>query len=308
MPFAAISFYSRAGRTLGFAGVLPGVFQPDFPGRSAFNGGKISGSFPAVFGFCAIFAVLLTNCYAIIHYRMPAHALDIVLPCYNPIPNWAQNLVNNVNSLRQHLPDATLHLYLVNDGSSKGVTDEDLVLLRENIAFFHYVHYTQNEGKGHALREGVLQTKHEYCIYTDIDFPYTEESFLRVYEALRNKEADIVVGIRDEEYYASVPPTRVKISKTLRFFAKKMLSLPVNDTQAGLKGFNRKGRETFLKTTIDRYLFDLEFLFEANKQKNLRIKGLKVTLRPGIVFSKMNSKILLEEGYSFGKIFMKRFF
>jgi len=239
---------------------------------------------------------------------MPVHALDIVLPCYNPIPDWAQNLVANVNQLSQRLPQTELHLYLVNDGSGKGVTEEDLVFLRKSIPFFNYISYSQNEGKGHALREGVKQTKHEYCIYTDIDFPYTQESFLRVYEALRNKEADIIVGIRDEEYYASVPPTRVKISKTLRFFAKKMLSLPVNDTQAGLKGFNRKGRATFLKTTIDRYLFDLEFLFEANKQKNLRIKGLKVTLRPGIIFSKMNSKILLEEGYSFGKIFMKRFF
>lgn len=239
---------------------------------------------------------------------MPAHTLDIVLPCYNPIPNWAQNLVNNVNSLHKRLPDTTLHLYLVNDGSSRGVSEEDLVFLRESLPFFHYIHYQQNEGKGHALREGVKETKHEFCIYTDIDFPYTEESFLKVYEALVSHEADIVVGIRDEEYYANVPPTRVRISKTLRFFAKKMLSLPVNDTQAGLKGFNRKGRAAFLKTTIDRYLFDLEFLFEANKIKSLRIKGLKVTLRPGIIFSKMNSKILLEEGYSFGKIFMKRFF
>src|SRR5678815_2568121 len=122
-------------------------------------------------------------------------------PCYNPIANWAQNLVNNVNSLCKHLPDAELHLYLVNDGSGRGVSEEDLVFLRKNIPFLEYIHYHQNEGKGHALREGVKQTKHEFCIYTDIDFPYTEESFLKIYEALRNKEADIVVGIRDEEYY-----------------------------------------------------------------------------------------------------------
>ncbi|KAA9331872.1 glycosyltransferase family 2 protein [Adhaeribacter soli] len=238
---------------------------------------------------------------------MPATALDIVLPCFNPIPNWAQNLVQNMARLNQLLPGISLHLYLVNDGSSRGVSEQDLLLLQQHIPHFNYIHYPENAGKGHALREGVQQTKHEFVIYTDIDFPYTEESFLKVYEALRANEADIVVGIRDEEYYASVPPTRVKISKTLRFFAKKMLALPVNDTQAGLKGFNSKGRKVFLETTIDRYLFDLEFLFEANKKRHLRIKGLKVTLKPGIVFSKMNSKILMTEGYSFAKIFMKRF-
>ncbi|HSI91374.1 MAG TPA: glycosyltransferase family 2 protein, partial [Adhaeribacter sp.] len=199
------------------------------------------------------------------------------------------------------------HIFVVNDGSQRGVEQADLDLLKQELPRFTYIHYTPNQGKGYALRQGVAKSASPVCIYTDIDFPYTEESFVRIYQELVSDRADIVVGIRDEEYYASVPPTRVRISKTLRFFAKKMLSLPVNDTQAGLKGFNRKGRNAFLNTTIDRYLFDLEFLFEANKRKDLRIKGLKVTLKPGIVFSKMNSKILLEEGYSFAKIFMKRF-
>lgn len=237
---------------------------------------------------------------------MPKYQLDIVLPCYNPIQNWAQNIINSVNNLTNLLPDTQFYVYLVNDGSSKGILEEDLNLLRQQLPAFTYINYPDNQGKGHALREGVKQINHDFCIYTDIDFPYTEDSFINIYEELRSGRADIVVGVRDEAYYANVPPTRVKISKTLRFFARKMLTLPVNDTQAGLKGFNRRGREAFLKTTINRYLFDLEFLFMAAKGRKLKIKPVNVTLKPGIVFSKMNSKILMTEGYSFVKLFLSR--
>jgi len=149
---------------------------------------------------------------------MSATALDIVLPCYNPIPNWAQNLAHNVSHLHSLLPETELHLYLVNDGSFKGVREEDLSFLRKNIPAFNYIHYEQNEGKGHALRKGVLQSKNKYCIYTDIDFPYTEESFIAIFKALQNG-ADVAVGVRDANYYDTVPKARVRISKTLRFFA-----------------------------------------------------------------------------------------
>ena len=238
---------------------------------------------------------------------MHDHQLDIVLPCYNPIGNWAQNIVNTVNNVSRQLPGVTLTVYLVNDGSLKGVHEQELALLQTKLPAFHYIHYQQNRGKGYALREGVKQTTAPICIYTDIDFPYTEESFLKIYRELLSGESDIAVGARDEDYYANVPATRVRISKTLRFFTRKMLFLPVNDTQAGLKGFNQRGREIFLKTTIDRYLFDLEFLFEAAKIPGIRITPLKVALKPGIIFSKMNSRILMNEGYSFFKIFAKRF-
>lgn len=238
---------------------------------------------------------------------MPESKLDIVLPCYNPLPGWEANIISSLKQLHTLLPGVDIFLYLVNDGSTKPVNPDKIKQLEENIPNFQYIYYPENRGKGYALRQGVAQTKHDFCIYTDIDFPYTEESFVAVYNTLTKENQDIAVGVRDESYYENVPPARVKISKTLRFFTKKLLRLPVNDTQAGLKGFNRKGREAFLTTTIDRYLFDLEFLFTAAKVSKMKIKPVKVTLKPGIVFSKMNSKILMTEGYSFFKLFFKRF-
>lgn len=144
-------------------------------------------------------------------------------------------------------------------------------------------------------------------IYTDIDFPYTHESFLKIYNALKNENADVAIGIRGEGYYHYLPKARVRISKLFRWFIKKFLHIPTDDTQCGLKGFNQKGKEIFLQTTINRYLFDLEFIF-LSARKKLSIKTVEVELRPDIVLSKMNWKILTQEFGNFLKIFVRSIF
>ena len=70
---------------------------------------------------------------------------------------------------------------------------------------------------------------------------------------------------------------------------------------------NQKGKDIFLQTSIDRYLFDLEFIFLSARNK-LNIKTVEVELRPEIVLSKMNWKILLQEFGNFLKIFAKSVF
>ena len=230
---------------------------------------------------------------------MHAFKLDLVLPCFNPIPNWDSNLLKSVARIQELLPEAEIFLYLVNDGSTKAVDPDKINKISSELPYFQFVSYPENHGKGYALRKGIAETKNEYCIYTDIDFPYTEDSFVAIFRALTSPQScDIAVGVRDEHYYTNVPPARVKISKTLRFFAKKLLSLPVDDTQAGLKGFNQKGREIFLQTQINRYLFDLEFIRKAARRKTVTIKPVKVQLKPGIVFSVMNPKILVTESFN----------
>jgi len=233
--------------------------------------------------------------------------LDIVLPCYNPLEGWETRILEAMKTLENTLTEVELYLYIVNDGSSKNIDSTAIDALKTQIPNFQLIDYQQNRGKGFALRTGVSATKNELCIYTDIDFPYEMDSFLAIYESLKNG-ADVAIGVRDENYYDSVPKVRILISKTLKWLIRNLLRLPVSDTQCGLKGFNKKGKEIFLKTTIDRYLFDLEFIFIAAKEKIVALKPVIVELRPGIVFSNMNFKILAQEGRSFLKIFVKSFF
>lgn len=233
--------------------------------------------------------------------------LDIVLPCYNPLPDWEKRIVESIEELEKRLTDTQIFLYIVNDGSSQTISPEAIKYLNDNIPNFQFINYSTNRGKGYALRQGVAETKHDICIYTDIDFPYQTESFLSVFEMLKTG-VDVAIGVRQAKYYDSVPKVRVWISKALKWLIRNFLRLPVTDTQCGLKGFNRKGKAIFMKTTIDRYLFDLEFVFLTAKQKILNLKPVTVDLRPGIVFSNMNFKILAQEGRSFIFIFFRSLF
>lgn len=233
------------------------------------------------------------------------HNVDIILPCYNPIDGWADRIIEALKAIQEKEPSIQPHVYLVNDGSSKGIKEEDINKLKQSLSSFHYLPYKDNKGKGFALRKGVTQSNHEFCIFTDVDFPYTVESFIAIFHKLLTPETLVAVGNRDESYYNKVPASRVRISKVLRFFIKKLLRLKVTDTQCGLKGFKAEGRKLFLDTTTNRYLFDLEFIQLVSIKMPEALEPVPVTLKPDIEFTSMNFPILMREGVSFLKIFMR---
>ncbi|MDB5283479.1 MAG: hypothetical protein JWO06_2554 [Bacteroidota bacterium] len=230
--------------------------------------------------------------------------LSIVLPCYNPDRLWIQNITTRLQSLLKEISD--LELIIVNDGSYLNYSQEDIQKITDQFSFVKVLSYPLNQGKGHALREGVKIAKGNLIIYTDIDFPYTHESLMEIFSALKQGN-DLAVGVRGKEYYTHLPSQRIFISKTLRFLIRKFLRIPTDDTQCGLKGFNQKGKDIFLQTTINRYLFDLEFIFLAARKK-LIIKTVEVNLREGVELSSMRWKILFQESGNFLKVFAEALF
>ena len=230
--------------------------------------------------------------------------IQIVVPCYNPEPNWAEALWQAFEQFVLATKEPDTSLILVNDGSTKEMKAEDIAFLKSKITHFQYITYPENKGKGYALRQGVGQANGKYILLTDIDFPYTTQSMKNLSDMLK-QENDIVVGFRSNTYYKKVPLSRKILSKILRWLLDNVLKLPTNDSQCGLKGFSQKGKEIFLKTAINRFLFDLEFLMLAARKKELKIQKVNVELKEGIVFSKMNLKVIVQEGLNFIKIYLK---
>lgn len=234
-----------------------------------------------------------------------AVTLSVVLPCYNPNPGWRENVLANYISITGYVPDA--ELIIVNDGSAENFEPEVTKQFFSAHQKIKLITYEKNMGKGFALRTGVAASWGKVVIYTDIDFPYTKESLQSVYNALKNEHCNVVAGKRSNEYYNHLPPSRVRISKFLKFLIRSFLRIPIDDTQCGLKGFDRAGKNVFLKTSIDRYLFDLEFIFLSAREK-LSIKPVDVVLREGFELSAMRWKILLQESGNFARIFLRGVF
>jgi glycosyltransferase involved in cell wall biosynthesis len=235
-------------------------------------------------------------------------SLDLVHPCYNPHLHWAQDLVHYYGLLVNRLPkDLPIAVYVVNDGSSEGIEEQDILYLNTHIPHFHFIDLPKNLGKGGALRAAIKQTTSEIIIYTDADYPYKLENALEMYRKLDEEDVDIVVGVRDEHYYDQLPIARKIFSLSLKvmnylFFPR----LKVKDTQSGLKGFNQKGKIIFLKTQISAFLFDMEFLVMASNQKDIRMDWIYVQVREGIQFSSMKFKTILTELFNFGSILVRR--
>ncbi len=224
--------------------------------------------------------------------------LDIIQPCYNPLPGWEQSVWLHFNDVVSMLPGVTINLIIVNDGSVKNISEQAVQFLKERISDFQYITYSPNWGKGHALRTGIKASKGRVQIYTDIDFPYELIHIKEIYEMLL-AGADIVSGVRKKNYYQTLSPQRWLASKMSQILNRLFLRLPFNDTQSGLKGINRKGRLIFMRTTIERYLADTEFLALAAKTRKLKLVPHEVSLREGIILSKMSFRTFMREFRNF---------
>jgi len=225
--------------------------------------------------------------------------LKVIVPCYNPPADWESSLVEKFIRFREAVADlvSEVGLVVVNDGStSEQTTEANFNHLKQLLPGSIVLSYDENRGKGYALRQGVGAASADGYLVTDADFPYDLPSMRRVVETLVTK-GGIAAGNRHEEYYDKVPAFRRQLSKTFRWFLRNVFRQPITDSQCGLKAFDEAGKAVFLQTTIDRFLFDLEFLMLASKQTT--VHPVPVELREGVVFSQMGLKILSTEGGNF---------
>lgn len=232
--------------------------------------------------------------------------VDIILPCYNPIPGWSDNILSSYQHLQTLAPELELRIILVNDGSTRNVSEQDFDKLAAALPHFHPIQYTQNRGKGYAIRCGAAVADAPLVLFTDIDFPYLEEDVLTMVQQLQHTHADIMVGVRAGNYYQNAPLWRVFISKMLKLMIRTLLRVKITDSQGGLKGFSQKGLAVLKSTQIDRYLFDLELIKLASHRKDIDLQPLVVNLKPHVVFAPVGMRILRREFSNFLKVLFMR--
>lgn len=232
--------------------------------------------------------------------------LDLILPAYNPSPGWAEYAAARINKLHRLRPHWQIHLWVVTDGSVRGHEPEEREALAQ-IGELTYVDYPTNRGKGYALRQVVCATRAEYVLYTDWDFPFTDDSYIMALDALE-QGADVVLPIRDRaNYVRKLSPVRRLLSNGSCLINTLLLRLQSDDTQGGIKAFNSRGRAVFLQTRIDRFLFDTEFIALAT-QRRLHLVQTLCDVREDIVLSPMSLRTLRREICYIPRLIQARWF
>jgi glycosyltransferase involved in cell wall biosynthesis len=227
--------------------------------------------------------------------------IDLVLPCYNPRADFEEMVFEYFWYLKACYPERKMHLYVVNDGSVRNFNGAQIKKLSSMEPVVQVISYPMNRGKGYALRRAVALTTSPFVIYTDYDFPFRLDTMKMLIEEL-DKGADIVMVGRNHNYLKILPPKRRFYSNTSRFFNKFILGLKYPETQGGLKGFNENGKKIFLRTTIDEFLFDTEFIYRASLEKDINIVNIHGFTREGIKPNKVPFKVIRKEFLNFIKI------
>jgi len=202
--------------------------------------------------------------------------ISIVIPGYNEEKRVAQSLKALSLFCKDHFE--RYEIVFVNDGSTdkSGEIVESLA-----IPFLRAIHLHINQGKGHAVKTGMLEARGDYRFFTDADLPYAPEAFLQAINLFHSTLCDWIAGARDLP--ESSDPSgqtlfRKLTSKGFSALVRLLLKVDVKDTQCGFKGFTASAAEKiFSLSSVKGYAFDVE-LFLLADACNLRISKVPVTL------------------------------
>ena len=191
--------------------------------------------------------------------------LSVVIPVYNEaarIPSALAQVLQYLESLGE-----SYEVVIVDDGSTDETAELVEKVCRQNRSVRLLRHPT-NHGKGFAVRQGILDARGQYILFTDADLssPMTEAE--RLLGPLRSGY-DVVFGSRAlRPEWIGVHQSRFRESggKLFNVFLRALTGLEFRDTQCGFKAFRRQaGRAIFARQRIPRFGFDVEVLYLARK-------------------------------------------
>ncbi|MBI5056281.1 MAG: glycosyltransferase [Nitrospirae bacterium] len=210
--------------------------------------------------------------------------ISFILPAYH-----AQSFIyNNLNLFSKYCTEADFksEIIVVNDGSTDKTNEAIQSFLKDkkNGTLIKYINLPENRGKGFAIKKGFELSEGQYIVFTDCDLPYSFKNIDDVVKKLVNKEANVVIAcrmhrnsvykIRSENLsYIYIRHTSGRIYNWLiNFFTR----VNIEDTQAGLKGFDRETAElVFSKLSIDGFSFDIELLV-CSKENEKKISSVPI--------------------------------
>jgi hypothetical protein len=125
----------------------------------------------------------------------------------------------------------------------------------------------------------LLASTADVALFSDADLSTPIEEMHKLVEPIKSGEFDVTFGSRalDRSLIGTHQPwRREQGGKVMNLIIRTMSGLPFSDTQCGFKAFDMtKFRPLLDVMTIDRFGFDVEFLFVADYHK-LRLAEIPV--------------------------------
>jgi glycosyltransferase involved in cell wall biosynthesis len=204
--------------------------------------------------------------------------LSIVIPAFDEAARIGESLGRIFSFLQENHPNA--EVIIVDDGSSDHTSD-----VAKSFCDHHHeissqvIKYEPNRGKGYAVKIGLQAAKAEVALFTDADLSTPIEEMSKLIDPIESRDFDVTFGSRalDRSLIGTHQPwRREQGGKVMNLIIRTMSGLKFADTQCGFKAFNMgKFRPLLEVMTVDRFGFDVEFLFVAN-HNGLRLAEIPV--------------------------------
>lgn len=203
-------------------------------------------------------------------------ARSVVIPMYRE----AGRIGTSIATLKgSRIDDAGTELVFVDDGSDDGTADLVERLIVEHGLHARVIRLPQNEGKGAAVRAGMLAARGDHVAFVDADLSAGLDDVDRCLRLVEKDEADVVFASRAHAHSTiAVPQPAVRqLSGKIFNVVLRVLGLAtISDTQCGLKAFRRDAAyKIFSELEMTGFSFDVEVLFRA-LQSGMRVVELPI--------------------------------
>ncbi len=202
--------------------------------------------------------------------------LSVVVPAYNEAARLRPTLEAVADWLRRNVKGG--EIVVSDDGSTDGTRQIAEAFATGSPVPVRVVGGVRNEGKGAAVRRGVLAARGRYVLYSDADLSTPIEEVEKLYAALA-RGADLAFGsrsIRGARVERRQPLYRMLMGKTFNKIVRLVTGLDVVDSQCGFKLMRREvATALFEQMRLDGFAFDVELIYLARRQ-GLRIAEVPV--------------------------------
>lgn len=186
-----------------------------------------------------------------------------MIPAYNEEARIRPTLQHTAEYLESQ--PYTWEMLVVSDGSTDNT--EVLVKLfahgRENVRL---IAYSPNQGKGNAVRIGMLEARGQRVLFMDADMATPPEETAKVMTHL-DRGADVVIGsrpLKESQLAVRQPWHREAFGRASNLLVQAVGVRGIKDTQCGFKLFTqRAARQIFSRCKMKGFSFDMEVLMIA---------------------------------------------
>jgi len=200
--------------------------------------------------------------------KLPFNLISLVIPTYKQ----SRTIVRDIKLLEELAKTLGIkyEIIIVVDGIVDSTYEKVKKISSKTIKVLAY---KDNQGKGHAVRTGMLVAKGDIIGFIDAGMDIDPNGLAMLLNHMVWYDADIIVGSKLHPVsQVNYPYWRKVLSWGYRNLIRLLFGLNVRDSQVGLKLFKRKVvMDVFPRLLVKKFAFDIEILAVANSLGYRRI-------------------------------------